>query len=238
MPIQRRAVVFAVLLLSVSLAGAQESMISGVPEGGGLGCGTEFYDDGSQESGVTLNAGNPPATDPNFILGVYFELADFGLTPDDFELIEYCTPDDINFGLNGANTLYVHNDNGAGFPEEPALHSAQITVGMAGGTEILPVVPPVPLSGDFWILNRGTAGQDTASYLLGLDTSGLAGQSYFSTTGLGGVIASGLGNYMIRATTQVASFPVIEVPTLGMWGLVTLLAALADAAVVVLQRRA
>jgi len=185
----------------------------------GLDCGDLFYDDGTAENSIFFGGGQ--AGEEDHLLGVRFELADFGLAPNQVALTGFCISNQIDLTVVGGpwpNEVFVYRDADG----LPAIDAPQrrATVLTGDGTGAFEVTFDEPWRIDepvFWIMVRGdpvNAGED---FNVETDLSSeQAGKSWLTDRGLDFIFQTEQ-NFMIRANIGPAPAPppAEPVPALG-----------------------
>ena len=203
-------------------------------------CGDLFYDDGTPENAIFFGGGQ--AGEDDHFLGVRFELADFGLLPNQVELTGFCVSNQFDFSAAGGpwpNQVFVYRDND-GLPDidNPQREATMLTGDGQGAFEFEFDTPWRIEQPVFWIMVRGdpvNAGED---FNVETDLSSEpAGKSWLTDRGLDFIFQTEQ-NLMIRA--NVAALPVPPaaepVPVLGAGPFWTLLIAVALLGVTAVRR--
>ncbi|RLE35464.1 MAG: hypothetical protein DRJ61_03240 [Acidobacteria bacterium] len=250
---QALLVVCVVALVAAPVAAAD--MSRGVPSNPAgsrtMTCGNVSYDNGEATSSAWFGGGQ--AGDPDLMMGVLFNLADFGFTPGTVEIVSYCAGNDMDWGGPWPNAAFIYSDSG-GVPNDAApLFQGIIDTGNGAGDYEVTLPAPVMLGGDFWVMIRGDAAYAGEDFNLDFDAGPGAHHSYVSDTGIGGLTepdyggGAGENNYMLRATLQEATGPTPTpppgggggepIPAMNRFGMLAMIALLAGVAILVVIRR-
>ncbi len=203
-------------------------------------CGDLFYDDGTAENAIFFGGGQ--AGEDDHFLGVRFELADFGLVPNQVELTGFCISNQIDLTVVGGpwpNQVFVYRDN-EGLPDiDNPQREATVLTGDGLGAFVVDFDQAWRLDEPvFWIMVRGdpvNAGED---FNVETDQSSEpSGNSWLTDRGLDFIFQTEQ-NLMIRATVAALPLPPAPepVPILGPGGLFVLLGALLALALVAVRR--
>lgn len=203
-------------------------------------CGDLFYDDGTAENAIFFGGGQ--AGEDDHFLGVRFELADFGLVPNQVELTGFCVSNQIDLTVVGGpwpNQVFVYRDN-EGLPDiDSPQREATMLTGDGQGAFVFEFEQPWRIDEPvFWIMVRGdpvNAGED---FNVETDLSSEpSGKSWLTDRGLDFIFQTEQ-NLMIRANVSALPLPPAPepVPVLGRWGLFGLLAVILALAATTFRR--
>lgn len=193
----RRYILIAAILILVTTLGAGLARAQAEPT---LECGNAFYDDGTSTGFDWFGGGE--AGDPDLMFAVRFDLADFGYEPGRVELTGICAGNLLSVGGLWANDIYVYPDN-EGVPDDSVvLAVARVHTGNGNGESIVVFDEPVTLEGDFWLVNRGSSALASTDFNVEHDAEPDGEHSFVSETGIEGLEAATLGDYMLRASLR------------------------------------
>ena len=244
----RRCLALALILLVNPLSAGQKRLDDDVvlPNNGLAGeppafdCGDLFYDDGTAENAIFFGGGQ--AGEDDHFLGVRFELADFGLVPNQVELTGFCVSNQIDLTVVGGpwpNQLFVYRDND-GLPDiDHPQREATMLTGDGQGAFELEFDKPWRLGEPvFWIMVRGDPVHAGEDFNVETDQSSEpTGNSWLTDRGLDFIFQTEQ-NLMIRA--KVAALPLPPpaepVPMLSSGGLLSLPIAFLVLALVAFRR--
>ena len=214
-------------------------------------CGNAAYDNGESADAAWFGGGM--AGDPDFMMGVLFNLADFGFTAGAVEIVSLCAGNDIDYGGPWSNVVFIYPDNGGVPNDGTVLGQGTISTGNGAGQDEVTLAAPVTLGGDFWLMNRGDASVGATDFNMEFDAGPGAHHSYISNTGIGGLAEPDYGggegetNYVLRATLQEAAGPTPTpppgggggepIPAMNRYGMLAMIALLAGVAILVVIRK-
>lgn len=188
------------LLVLVGLAltvGMSETSSAQTPS-----CGNAYYDDGSPAAVHYLL---DCAGDPNCMMGVRFELADFGYEPGHVEITGFCAGNVIDSG-EGARPgeVFIYPDDNGHPDDSVVLARGTIHTGNGTGASIVMLDDPLILYGDFWLINRGYAPFARSNIYMEGDSLSDTGHSYYSTGGIQDLVnqdpwSDEFGDWCLRA---------------------------------------
>ncbi len=161
-------------------------------------CGNAGYDDGTSVGGAYF--GGFQAGDPDKMYAVFFSLADFGYQPGNVEIYGLCAGGIQSFGGLWPNRVYVMADNG-GLPDDTQiLAEGTILTGNGQGDWAVMFDEPVPLHGDFWLVNRGYVPFTDTDFNMEFDAAADTGHSFLSEAGIANLEEpTEQGDYLLRA---------------------------------------
>lgn len=169
----------------------------------GTECGNASYDSGVSDDADWFGGGL--AGDPNYMFAVRFDLADFGYLPGDVEIVSFCAANQVDFGGQWPNEVFIYLD-ADGVPDDSViLGRGTIRTGDGSGPSEVVLMTPVTLDGDFWLVNRGDPSWAGEDFNMEFDDKPNTGHSFTSSTGVSGLTLTDLGNYALRATLQAAT---------------------------------
>ncbi len=246
-------VVCVVALVAAPVAAAD--MSRGVPSNPAgsrtMTCGNASYDDG--EAASTAWFGGGQAGNPDYMMGVLFNLADFGFAAGAVELVSYCAGNELDWGGPWPNAAFIYSDNGGVPNDATPLFQGIIDTGNGAGDYEVTLPAPMMLGGDFWVMIRGDAAYTGEDFNLDFDAGPSAGHSFVSDAGIGALSepdynGDGSGNnYLLRATLQEATGPTptpppgggggAPIPAMNRFGMLAMIALLAGVAILVVIRR-
>jgi len=186
------------------------------------------------------------------MMGVLFNLADFGFSPGAVEIVSFCAGNEIDWGGPWDNVVFIYPDSGGVPNDATVLGQGTISTGNGAGDFEITLPSPVMLGSDFWLMARGDASVGATDFNVDFDAGPGAHHSFSSTTGIGGLAepdyggGAGENNYMLRATLQVATGPTptvppvtagVPVPTMNRYGIMAMIALLAGVGILVVMRR-
>jgi len=168
-------------------------------------CGNAYYDDGSP---VGVSYFSDCAGDPNCMMGVRFELVDFGYEPGHVEITGFCANNVIDSG-EGARPgeVFIYPDDNGRPDDSVVLGHGTIHTGNGAGASIVMLDDPLILYGDFWLVNRGYAPFARSNIYMEGDIQSDGGHSYYSTGGIQGLVNQDpwgydYGDWCLRAYLQ------------------------------------
>lgn len=215
-----RVIIISVFSLLFSGLASAHSLRDPEPQPRGdvtLDCGDLHYDDGTAENAIFFGGGN--AGDPQYFLGVRFELQDFGLIPGYVSLTGFCISNQFNFTGQGGpwpNRVFVYRDTG-GEPDldSPVRVATMITGDGTGAYEVAFDEPWVINEPEFWIMTRGDLVFDGEDFNVEADQdSEPAGKSWITDRGLSFIYQTEQ-NLMFRAEVAPSGVPPAAVPGPG-----------------------
>jgi hypothetical protein len=161
-------------------------------------CGNAGYDDGTSVGGAFF--GGFQAGDPDKMYAVFFALSDFGYEPGSVEIYGICAGGVQSFGGLWPNRVYVMADDG-GLPDDTQiLAEGTILTGNGQGDWAVMFDHPVPLHGDFWLVNRGYVPFTDTDFNMEFDAAPDTGHSFLSETGIADLEEPvEQGDYLLRA---------------------------------------
>ena len=168
-------------------------------------CGNVNNDNGAPAG--TASHGGGQAGDPDKLFAVKFELAEFGYVPGETYISGFCAANHIDNSSTGgpwSNEVFVYPDSGGVPDDSVVLGQGTIQTGDGVASSVVTLTGPVLLTGDFWLVNRGDPMWSGESFNMEFDTGPNSGNSYRSSTGIGGLTLSTDGNYMLRANLLTA----------------------------------
>jgi len=172
--------------------------------GGGGGGGTPECGNAAYDNGVSVNAawfGGGWAGDPDHMMGVRFDLIDFGYTPNNVQITGFCAGNQMDFGGPWPNEVFIYHDDG-GLPNDIfILGQGTILTGDGTGPSIVMLPQPVTLQGDFWLMARGDPMHEGEDFNIEFDGASGTGHSFVSPSGIGGLTERD-SNFALRAYLQ------------------------------------
>jgi len=178
------------------------------------GCGTHFYDDGVPEDALFFSGGGH-AGEPDHLFAVKYELADFGIAPEQMIMTGFCAGNFFDFSAVGGpwpNEVFVYPDlNGLPALDRPLAHTTMLT-GDGQGWFSADFQEPVVIDGDFWLMNQGYPPHSGEDFNMETDQSSEpAGRSYITDRGLPFIFVSEQ-NFLLRATLTANPSPPLPAP--------------------------
>jgi hypothetical protein len=183
--------------LAVWSAGVVAAAALATPVIGQPSCGNAYYDDGTSVGYAWFGGGE--AGDPNYILAVKFNLADFGYQPGKTEITGFCVASAYDTGQVYPNEVFLYADKDGKPDDSKVLAQGLILTGTAAGDWIVTFDKPVTLDGDFWLAARGYPPLGTVDFNVEQDAAPDSGHSYYSTTGIDGLMPAQMGDLTLRA---------------------------------------
>jgi len=163
-------------------------------------CNTS-YDNGTSANAAWFEGGR--AGDPRFMMAVHFRLSDFGYQAGQVEMTGFCAGNDLSFqGGPWANRVFVYPDDSGQPNDSVILGQGDINTGDGTGLVTVTFPSPVPLNGDFWVINRGDPAHSGGDFNMEIDSAANVGRSFLSSSGIAGLTLTNGGNYMLRANLQ------------------------------------
>jgi hypothetical protein len=159
------------------------------------------YDDG--ESVEFFWFGGGQAGDPDKMVAVKFELADFGYEPGTVEIMAFCAGNQLPIEGLWPNEVFLYPDVDGAPDDSVVLAQGTIITGNgATGESVVVLDEPVTLHGDFWLVNRGWAPHAFTDFNMECDEAGDGGQSFVSDSGIAGLEPFTDADWMLRAALQ------------------------------------
>jgi hypothetical protein len=143
------------------------------------------------------------AGEPDKMVAVKFELADFGYEPGTVEITAFCAGNQLPLGGLWPNEVFLYPDD-SGAPDDSVIlaHGTIITGNGVTGESVVLLDEPVTLHGDFWLANRGWAPHAETDFNMEYDGAGDGGHSYISETGIADLQLVSDADWVLRAALR------------------------------------
>jgi hypothetical protein len=159
------------------------------------------YDDGVSFDFFYFGGGW--AGDPDKMMAVKFDLADFGFEPGSVEITGICAGNQLNIDGLWPNEVFLYpDDNGSPNDGVVLAHGTIITGNGVTGESVILLDQPVTLDGDFWLVNRGYAPLAFTDFNMEYDQAGDGGHSFISETGIAGLEPVTDADWTLRAALR------------------------------------